>query len=64
MIEIIGKEKRKINLTKTEKLHDIYKIINIEEDGFVAILNGNPATSDTMVNPEDNLVFLEIFSGG
>ncbi len=64
MIEIIGKEKRKINLTKTEKLCDIYKIINIEEDGFVAILNGNPATSDTMVNPEDNLVFLEIFSGG
>ncbi|WP_337860699.1 MoaD/ThiS family protein [Ferroplasma sp.] len=64
MIEIIGREKQKIQLEKSEKLHDIYRIININEEGFVAILNGTPATSDAVVNPGDNLVFLEIFSGG
>jgi len=64
MIEIIGKEKRKLRLDKSEKLRNIYNIINIDEEGFVAILNGLPATSDVLVNPEDCLVFLEIFSGG
>ncbi|EQB70533.1 MAG: hypothetical protein M1462_03820 [Candidatus Thermoplasmatota archaeon] len=64
MIEIIGKEKRKLQLDKSEKLRNIYNIINIDEEGFVAILNGLPATSDVLVNPEDHLVFLEIFSGG
>lgn len=64
MIEIIGKEKRKIHIEESKKLRDIYSVFNIDEDGFVAILNGNPATSDAIVNPEDNLVFLEIFSGG
>jgi sulfur carrier protein ThiS len=64
MIEIIGKEKRKITLEKPAKLFDIYNSTGLDEDGFVAILNGNPATSDTVINPEDNLIFLEIFSGG
>jgi sulfur carrier protein ThiS len=64
MIEIIGKNKQKITLEKPEKLKDIYGLVNIDEEGFVAILNGNPATSDVVVNPEDNLIFLEIFSGG
>ena len=51
-------------MDKSEKLRNIYNIINIDEEGFVAILNGLPATSDVLVNPEDHLVFLEIFSGG
>ena len=64
MIEIIGRKKEKINIEKPEKLSELYKTLGINEDGFVAVLNGIPATSDQIINPEDNLVLLEIFSGG
>ncbi len=64
MIEIIGRKKEKISIEKPAKLSEIYSSMEINEDGFVAILNGTPATSDQIINPDDNLVLLEIFSGG
>jgi sulfur carrier protein ThiS len=64
MIEIIGRKKEKIDIEKPAKLSELYKSLGINEDGFVAILNGTPATSDHIINPGDNLILLEIFSGG
>ncbi len=64
MIEIIGRKKETISIGKPVRLSEIYDSIGINEDGFVAILNGIPATSDLTINPGDNLVLLEIFSGG
>ncbi|MEM0140250.1 MAG: hypothetical protein QXZ44_06545 [Ferroplasma sp.] len=64
MIEIIGHEKKEIKIINREKLSKIYKDLSINEGSFVAILNGNPATGDEIVEPGDKLVLLEVFSGG
>ncbi|WMT51571.1 MAG: MoaD/ThiS family protein [Ferroplasma sp.] len=64
MIEVVGRKKEKIRIEKPVRLSELYDSMGINEDGFVAILNGVPATSDHIINPDDNLILLEIFSGG
>ncbi len=64
MIEIIGHEKKNIKIKVSKKLQSIYSEFSIDENSYIAVLNGNPATSDDIINPDDNLVLLEVFSGG
>ncbi len=64
MIQLIGRNKKEINIEKPEKVVSIFKSLNITDDEYVAILNGNPALNSDVVNPEDELTILEIFSGG
>ncbi len=64
MIRIIGKEKREIPLEKAASVGEIAEKLGISSVKFVSLLNGNPVTSDKIVNPEDELVFMEAFSGG
>ena len=64
MIQLIGRNKKEINIEKPEKVGSIFKNLNITDDEYVAILNGNPALNNDLVNPEDELTILEIFSGG
>ncbi len=64
MIRIIGKEKREIPLEKAASVGEIAEKLGISSVKFVFLLNGNPVTSDKIVNPEDELVFMEAFSGG
>ena len=40
------------------------EVLQIREASYVYIKNGSPVTSDEIVTPDDDLKFLEIFSGG
>ena len=64
MIRIIGRKSEQKFIDKSLKLNDLMASFLISRERFVAILNGNPATSDEVVNPDDDLVLLEVFSGG
>jgi sulfur carrier protein ThiS len=64
MIRIIGRKSEQKSIDTALKLNDLMTSFLISRERFVAILNGNPATSDDMVNPDDDLVLLEVFSGG
>ena len=46
------------------KVKDIMEQLRLSDERFVSLLNGTPVTGDETVNPEDDLVFVEIFSGG
>jgi len=64
MIKLIGRNKKEIKIEKPEKIDLIFKNLNLNDDEYVPILNGNPALATDIVNPEDDLVILEVFSGG
>ncbi|EQB66526.1 MAG: hypothetical protein AMDU2_EPLC00006G0083 [Thermoplasmatales archaeon E-plasma] len=64
MIRIIGRKSEQKFIDTALKLNDLMASFLISRERFVAILNGNPATSDDIVNPDDDLVLLEVFSGG
>ncbi len=38
--------------------------MKLSGERYISILNGIPVTGDRIVNPSDELLFLEIFSGG
>ncbi len=64
MIKIIGRNKMEFTIEKKEKIGDLYNKLNLSENEYVVIVNGDPATDDDFINPEDNATFLEVFSGG
>ncbi len=64
MIRVIGRTGFSRNLEKSMKVKDIMEQLRLSDERFVSLLNGTPVTGDETVNPEDDLVFVEIFSGG
>jgi sulfur carrier protein ThiS len=64
MIKVIGRKSEQKTIDKALKLNDLMASFLISRERFIAILNGIPATSDDIVNPDDELVLLEVFSGG
>ena len=42
----------------------IMEKMKLSGERYISILNGIPVTGDHIVNPSDELLFLEIFSGG
>ncbi|MHB8360248.1 MAG: ubiquitin family protein [Thermoplasmataceae archaeon] len=64
MIRIIGRKSDQKNIKESSRLSDIMQTMFISTERFIALLNGSPATSDDVVSPDDDLVFLEVFSGG
>lgn len=64
MIRIIGRETRTFSAEKTAAISDIARQNDLSEERYVAILNGKPTTWDRVAAVEDDLVFLEVFSGG
>ncbi|AAT43122.1 MoaD/ThiS family protein [Picrophilus oshimae] len=64
MIRIKGSENKTIEMDHELTINDIIKQYKIDAERYAIILNGSPATEDENVRPEDDLLFLEVFSGG
>ncbi len=64
MIKIIGRNKKEFTIEKKERIVDLYSKLGLSENEYVVIVNGDPATDDDFISPEDNATFLEVFSGG
>ncbi|MHB1440111.1 MAG: ubiquitin family protein [Cuniculiplasma sp.] len=64
MIRVVGR------VSKTEKIdgkHSVAEIMDtygISDERFIYLVNGTPVTKDFVVSPDEDLLFLEIFSGG
>ncbi|MCL4323337.1 MAG: hypothetical protein M1498_02690 [Candidatus Thermoplasmatota archaeon] len=64
MIRIVGRQSRTEKLRERRAVGDIMESLGISDERFVCLLNGTPVTRDVEVSPEQDLLFLEIFSGG
>lgn len=64
MITVVGRERKEVKIEKSATLAELATIIGIRLSAYVALRNGKPITSDEMVSPQDEITFLEVFSGG
>jgi sulfur carrier protein ThiS len=64
MISIVGRRHLTTSIQEVMTVAQVAEMLEIRESSYVYLKNGSPVTSDTIVNPDDDLKFLEIFSGG
>jgi sulfur carrier protein ThiS len=64
MIRIVGRETRSVEISKDTTVARVSSDLKLSMEKYVTVLNGVPCTSDREVKESDDLVFLEVFSGG
>ena len=64
MISIVGRKHYTTSIDESMTVAKVAEMLQIRESSYVYIKNGNPVTSDEIITPDDDLKFLEIFSGG
>jgi sulfur carrier protein ThiS len=64
MIRIVGRETRRVDDSPGSDIEAVAKINGLSGERYIAILNGKPVTWDHRIDETDDLVFVEVFSGG
>lgn len=64
MINIVGRVKKEIKIDTDLTISELAGRLGIRLTAYVPLKNGRPVTSDVVVGPEDDVTFLEVFSGG
>ena len=64
MIKIKGRTSLTNSVETSMTVDAIMEKMKLSGERYISILNGIPVTGDRIVNPSDELLFLEIFSGG
>ncbi len=64
MIRVVGRMGFSERLERSMKVKEIMEQLRLSDERFVSLLNGTPVTGDEVVKPDDDLAFIEIFSGG
>jgi sulfur carrier protein ThiS len=64
MIRIVGRVSKNEMLDKASSVKEVMDQLMISDERFIYLVNGTPVTKDKIVNPDEDLLFLEIFSGG
>ncbi|MHB1709096.1 MAG: MoaD/ThiS family protein [Thermoplasmataceae archaeon] len=64
MIRIVGRKREMIPITGQATVGAVVKELKLQENSYIALKNGLPVTSDEPVSVNDEIVFMEVFSGG
>ena len=64
MIKVKGRTSLTDSIDSSMTVDAIMKKMKLSGERYISILNGMPVTGDHVVNPSDELLFLEVFSGG
>ncbi|BAB59258.1 hypothetical protein [Thermoplasma volcanium GSS1] len=64
MITVKGHIKKSVEIDREMSVGDILKDLGLPEEEYVVIVNGKPVLADHTVKKDDDVVILEVFSGG
>lgn len=64
MIKVVGRAGFEHRITGPEKVEDVIRSLGLKETRYVCIRNGSPVTRFDTIEPQDEVIFMEIFSGG
>ena len=64
MIRIVGRKRETFPITGPATIGAVVKELKLHESSYITLKNGIPATSDEPVSVNDEIVFMEVFSGG
>ncbi len=64
MIRVVGRKGFQKEITEEITVDNLMKELALKEQSYVCVRNGSPVTRFEIIKPEDDVTFLEIFSGG
>ena len=64
MIRIIGRKRETFPITGQATIGAVVKELRLQESSYITLKNGLLVTSDEPVSVNDEIVFMEVFSGG
>ncbi|MGC8609304.1 MAG: MoaD/ThiS family protein [Thermoplasmata archaeon] len=64
MIKVSGEKKIEMKIDRNMKISEIEKQLGISDDSYMVVVNGKPCMNDEEISDKDDVVFLEVFSGG
>lgn len=64
MIRVVGRAGFEHRISKPEKVEDLLRSLGLKEQSYVCLKNGTPVTRFDTIEPDDEAIFMEIFSGG
>ena len=64
MIRIVSRKKSEEAISEPCSVEELLKNLRLKEQNYICLRNGTPVTRFDSVSPEDEVVLMEIFSGG
>lgn len=64
MIRIVSRAGFEYRITGEKKVEDLFRELDLKEQGYVCLRNNVPVTRFDTVGPDDDVILMEIFSGG
>lgn len=64
MIKVVGRTGFEHSISEPVTVEALLKDLGLKEQSYVCIRNDAPVTRFDTISPEDDVVFMEIFSGG
>ncbi|WP_297027191.1 MoaD/ThiS family protein [Thermoplasma sp.] len=64
MIKVRGHIRKEMSIDSDTRVSDLMAGLGLNENEYVVIVNGSPALGDHLVKKDDDVVILEVFSGG
>ena len=64
MIRVIGRAGFQKEITSEITVENLLNELGLKEQSYVCVRNGSPVTRFETIRPDDDVTFLEIFSGG
>ncbi|MEM0157229.1 MAG: MoaD/ThiS family protein [Thermoplasmataceae archaeon] len=63
-VRIVGREKYETAIEEKCTVEELFRRLNLREEGYVCLRNGVPVTRMDTINQNDDVTLMEIFSGG
>lgn len=63
-VKVVGRDQIVRDIEGNLKIGALRESMKLREDQYLSLVNGSPATDDDIVSENDEVVFLEVFSGG
>jgi sulfur carrier protein ThiS len=64
MIRFVGRSRKTFPIKEQTTVGELASQLQITESAYITLKNGIPVTSDEPVSTDDEIVFMEVFSGG
>ncbi len=64
MIKVIGRNSYQRDIEGSKTVAEAMQMLGLRQESHICLRNGVPITSRDIISPDDDVTFMEIFSGG
>ncbi len=63
-VKILAPEKKEIEISEIKNVEEILNKLGLKINAHIVLKNGKPVPEDDVVEEEDNIEIIQVFSGG